>query len=169
MEDRIEELKAQARGEKPIEADPATGFNPAQLTSYPLARIGPRIYKAPVEAVVPSVDDREYLIVDPEEMGDYAQVDNPGPENFDNQRIRYIIDGHGYGLETIRGDALLTYQDPDPELEEMERRAQNDIFSQRDEYPNVVLATNPDRSEFEDLRKVRTALENQDITINILN
>lgn len=163
--DRIRELQAQARGEKPIEATSGTGFHPDQLTSYPLARIGPSLYFTQIEAVVPSYDNQDYIVVDAEEMDDY--VPNPKPEDFDDSIVTYQIRGLEHG-GTITGGAVLAYDDPDPEFDRMAE--DNPELREREEYPNVVLATSNKKEEFEErgLNNVRNMLANEEAVIRVL-
>jgi len=167
-EDRIRELQAQARGEKPIEATPRTGFHPDQLTSYPLSRIGPDLYFTQIEAVVPSADRQDYIIVDAEEMDDYSIKKDPEPEDFADSNVTYQVRGVDYHGGTITGEAVLTYDNPDPRFDEMAEN--NPQLEEMQEYPNVVLATESKRDSFQErgLSEVEDMLANEDAVIRVL-
>lgn len=161
-DERYRELRQQARGQKPIEATPNTGFHPDQLTSYPLSRIGPKFYQTQLEAVHPSTDGRDYIFVDSNEMEAYSKHDNPDPDQFADSRVWYSVSGE---LGTLKGHGTLMYRDLDTYFDELENENLDPDYS-----PNVVLATSPDRDVLKDERfsKIKKMLE-EPMAIHILN
>lgn len=160
--DRIRELQAQSRGEKPIEAEPGTGFHPDQLTSYPLSRIGPKFYQTHLEAIHPSNDGRDYIFIDSNEMEDYSFHQEPDSDQFADSRVWYSVSGD---IGSLKGQGTLVYKDLDTYFEELENENVGDDYS-----PNVVLATTPDKDVLNDerLSKVKQILE-EPMAIHVLS
>ncbi len=167
-ENRYRDLLKQGRGERPVEAVPGTGFRPEQLKSYPMIRVGPNLYSAQIEAVFPSEDQRDHIIVDPKEMEDYTSTDNPTSGEFADSVVTYQIRGLEHG-GTIHGGAVLSYEDPDPYFDQIARNNDELAAMETEEYPNVVLATNKGEGFQErGLSQVRRLMENENALIRVL-
>lgn len=166
-EDRIRHLQAQARGEEPIEATPNTGFHPDQLNSYPMQRIGPKLYSTDVEAVALTDTPRDYILVEASEMGDYSHKPVPEPEDFADSRAWYSIRDERTDIKnmnkslTRQGQATLRYVDLEEYFED-----QPQIATDREYGPNVVFETSGEAdTSLSDWRKL---LDNSFTTINLL-
>jgi len=166
-QDRIRQLQAQSRGEEPIEATPDTGFHPDQLNSYPLQRIGPRIYSTDVEAVALTETPRDYILVEASEMEDYSHKPVPEPEDFADSRAWYSIRDERNNFEdmknslTRQGQAVLRYVEMEEYFDDQPQ------ISEEAEYgPNVVFETN--RETNPSLHDWRKLLDNSFTTINLL-
>lgn len=164
-QDLIRSLQAQIRGEKPIEAAPNTGFHPDQLTSYPLQRIGAKLYSTDVEAVALTETPRDNILVEASEMEDYSHKPVPEPEDFADTRAWYSIRDERNNFEnmsnslTRQGTATLRYVDMDKYFEDQAQITGGEYG------PNVVFETGTEENTLQDWRKL---LDNSFTTINVL-
>lgn len=167
MDERVRTLLEQARGEKPVEADPTTGFHPDQLTSYPLQRVGPKLYTTHIEGVVPREDYRDRILVEVSEMGDYTHT-TPSTSDFEDSKTRFTVRDERTPTEgmkslTQQGKAVLTYTNIEDYL------GDEDSNLSKEEYPNVVLEAGQERQEDMSTQDWRKLLDNSYTTLEILN
>jgi hypothetical protein len=154
----------QARGDKPIEADPTTGFHPDQLTAYPLARVGPRIYTSRFEALVPAESD--VLYVNANEMEDYNRFGLEAEQMFDDVPVFYSVMNSKI---PFRGSAQMKIEDFE-EIDELE-----ELRKARDRgethLPNTILKmtdnTDSPGIDKNDLGQVRRKLNGEDVMIQV--
>lgn len=146
MDDRIEDLMAKARGDKPIEADPTTGFHPDQLQSYPLMRVGPRLYVADIEGVAGNSYEEDAIIINSNDMDAYSTLDNPVPSDFEESEVWYSV---MQSEESFQGRAKLSYADLDQFVEEGKYGEIEYIPGEREavDRPKSVFSTSMDLNE----------------------
>lgn len=157
--DDIEEYVRQARGEKPIEADPTTGFHPGQLEAYPLQRVGPKLYTTRVEGLVPGVSG-DILYVNAEEMEDYNRFGIEPEEMFDDVSVNYSVMN---SKKPLRGSAMMKIDDFSGLgwMDDIERRGS-------DYDPNTVLIKEmPEEDVSSSIEDVRRKLDGEDVMIKV--
>lgn len=161
MEDSVREFIKQARGDKPIEADPTTGFHPDQLEAYPLARVGPRLYTSNFEAFSPGEEDVFY--VNSQEMDEYNRFGLEPEQMFDDVPISYDVMNSEI---SFRGRATMRITDFDQYENIQEMKDREDV----DYVPNTVPVANQgidNNIEIDRLEDIRRKLSGESVSIRV--
>jgi len=167
-QNRIRELLSQARGEKPIEADPTTGFHPDQLTGYPLQRVGSRLYVATIEGVALADNPKDKILIEASEMDEYSAFKDPSPEEFEDVYARFSIRDErkptkGANSLTQQGEALVSYTDIGEYLSE------KDLEYEPEEYPNTLFEVGRERQTEVSVSDWQKLLDNSFTTLEMLH
>ena len=158
MSDSYDEFIRAVRGDEPVKIeDPNSGFNLDQMYNETLQRIGKRFYSIEFEAIIESevvdeltsTDIGDNIIIDSNEMGYYALSDSPTPEDFSDANMWYSTSNESQG--GLEGSGKLVYADLDSYFEENQEELGLEFDDVEKESPDVILATDSKRDEFEGL------------------